>query len=113
MISIIDMSTVGITEIPTSLLKRMMVLLQRNFRGRLYKLFVLHTPLLIKGLWSIAKAFLDRFTIAKINLLRSDFSQIYEYVDKSILEEKFGGGKPNRKDNFWPLLPKNFNESLC
>ena len=48
--------------------------MQRNYRGRLYRLFCVNTHWLVRGLWSIAKNAVDEFTLTKMNLYGGDFA---------------------------------------
>lgn len=48
--------------------------MSRNYRGRMYRLFAVHTAWLVRGLYKIVRPMLDEFTSSKINIYGgSDF----------------------------------------
>jgi len=102
MIVVIDMTDVGTISIPVSSLKTISEMLQNNYRARLYKQYILNTPFLVKGIWAIVKGFLEEFTVAKINILGSDYTPLYEQVDKAQLEKRLGGTHENIEEDFFP-----------
>jgi hypothetical protein len=65
---IIDFTNVGVTQIPKTLLQGMISTMSRNYRGRMYRLFAIHTAWLVRGLYSIVRPMLDEFTSSKINI---------------------------------------------
>ena len=101
--SIIDMKDVGITETPNSLLQGMMELLQNNYRARLFRLFLINTPFLISGAWAVVTQFLEKFTTAKIKVIRKEFhEELHSYIPLQQLENKFGGLQNDLIENFFP-----------
>lgn len=102
MVVVIDMTDVGTISIPMTALKTISQMLQNNYRARLYKQYILNTPFLVKATWAIAKCFLEDFTVAKINILGSDYNALYEQVDKSQLEKRLGGSCDNIEEDFFP-----------
>ena len=100
---ILDWKDVGVTQIPTSKLKPMVSLLQKNFRGRLFKLFGINVPFLLRAIWQLVKSMCDKFTQKKMLMYGSGYEKdLLEYVNSSWLEEKFGGKLENKEDNFYP-----------
>eukprot|EP00831_Metopus_contortus_P023927 TRINITY_DN20992_c0_g2_i1.p2 TRINITY_DN20992_c0_g2~~TRINITY_DN20992_c0_g2_i1.p2 ORF type:complete len:144 (+),score=25.40 TRINITY_DN20992_c0_g2_i1:7-438(+) len=88
-------------------MKTISQMLQNNYRARLYKQYVLNTPFLIKGIWTVVKGFLEDFTVAKVNVLGGDFSEMYTLIDKSQLEKKHGGDCEDiTEDYFPPQIPQ-------
>ena len=69
---IIDLNNVGLTQIPKSLLQSMISSMQRNYRGRMFRLYAVNVHWLVRGLWTIAKNMVDEFTLTKMNMLGSD-----------------------------------------
>jgi hypothetical protein len=77
--------------------------MQRNFRGRMFRMFIVNANWLVRGLWSIAKTVVDEFTLTKMNLHSDDFKpNVLKFVDPSSLETKYGGTIPDKETNFFP-----------
>jgi len=102
MIVVVNMTGVSTISIPVTALKTIGQMLQNNYRARLYQQFVLNTPFIVKGIWAIAKGFLEEFTVAKFHILGGDFTELYAQVDKSQLEKKLGGECEDIEDDFFP-----------
>eukprot|EP00826_Nyctotherus_ovalis_P021389 TRINITY_DN1689_c0_g1_i16.p1 TRINITY_DN1689_c0_g1~~TRINITY_DN1689_c0_g1_i16.p1 ORF type:complete len:217 (-),score=70.32 TRINITY_DN1689_c0_g1_i16:122-772(-) len=102
LVVVVDLTDVGTISIPVSALKTIGQMLQNNYRARLYKQYLLNTPFLVKGVWAIAKGFLEDFTVAKFNILGSDYSLLYDQVDKGQLEKKLGGTCDDIEEDFFP-----------
>ncbi len=60
--------------------------MQNNYRGRLFKLFVVHTPMMLRALWKIAKGWMDPFTQEKIKV-RAGKSKFKDDLDKWVVPE--------------------------
>ena len=100
---ILDWTDVGLTEIPTKKLKTMVSQLQRNFKGRLYKLFAINVSIVLRTVWFMVKAMTDKFTQKKMILHGSDFEKdLINHIDKSNLEKKFGGELDNKDSDYYP-----------
>jgi len=57
------------------------------FRARLSKVFLLNTPLLFYAIWRMVKYFVPARTVAKINILRSDFMDtLLEHIDAEMID---------------------------
>jgi hypothetical protein len=102
LVVVVDMTGISSLWIPVSSLKTIGQMLQNNYRARLYKQYILNTPFLVKGLWTVVKGFLEDFTVAKINMLGSDYSELHKQVDKSQLEKKMGGLCEDITSDFFP-----------
>ncbi len=102
MVVVVDMTGVSTLGIPVTALKTIGQMLQNNYRARLYKQYVLNTPFLVKGVWAVAKGFLEEFTVAKFNILGSDYTELYKQIDKSQLENKMGGLCNDIAEDFFP-----------
>ena len=85
---ILDWTDVGLTEIPTKKLKTMVSQLQRNFKGRLYKLFAINVSIVLRTVWFMVKSMTDKFTQKKMILHGSDFEKdLINHIDKNNLEK--------------------------
>ena len=51
---IFDLNDVGITEIPKEQLQGIVSNMTSNYRGRLYKMFVVNANMFVRGLWYLA-----------------------------------------------------------
>lgn len=77
--------------------------MQKNYRGRLFRLFAINVHWLVRGLWKIAKNLLDEFTLSKIHIHGNDFAEhLLQVIDENNLEQKFGGKLPNKETDFFP-----------
>lgn len=93
--------------------KKLMGILQSNWRCRLYINYVLNMSSLVRGLWKIVKAFLDEATVQKIQFLESSTKKnIFTYINEEQVEQKFGGKAPNvipGMNNLFPPIFPNEN----
>ena len=93
----------GLTQIPKNLLQGIIKAMGQNYRGRMYKTFIVHMAWLVRGLWKVARQLLDEFTTSKINIYGSDFeADILKVVDEANLEIKYGGKLPNKEGDYFP-----------
>lgn len=60
---IYDLAGMGVTEIPTGVLKAILQKLSLNYGGRLYRLWIVNAPMTISFSWKIVSAFLDNVTV--------------------------------------------------
>ena len=75
-----------------------------NYGGRLYKMFTLNAPGTIYFTWKIVSAFLDPVTVEKIKIAKTNTEKsIFDNIDPSQVEQKFGGKQPNR-NQFWYFI---------
>lgn len=65
---IVDLSNVGLTQIPKTLLQGMISAMSKNYRGRMFKLFCVQTAWLVRGLWKVVQSLIDEFTASKISI---------------------------------------------
>ena len=102
-ITIIDFKNVGVTEVPTKLIKAMTKPMQDYFKGRLYTMWIVNAKWAMKIVWQIAKQVVDPLTLLKFKVEGEKFHEkLHEMVDPSCLEVKFGGTIPDKHDNFFP-----------
>ena len=102
---LLDCDDVGVTEIPKAKLKAMVGVIQSNYRGRLFRLFAINVPIMLRAAWKLFKGWVDPFTAAKMHCrggLKKYKDDLLEYVDRSNLEEKYGGELPNKTSGFYP-----------
>ena len=101
---IVDLSNVGLTQVPKTLLQGMISAMAKNYRGRMFKLFCVQVAWLVRGLWKIVQQLIDEFTASKISIYGgSDFQEpMKQIIDEKNLEQKFGGKLPNKVKDFFP-----------
>lgn len=98
---IYDLGGMGITDIPISAIKGTTQKMSQNYGGRLYKMFVVNAPGTIYFTWKMVSAFLDPVTVDKIKISKTNYEKsMYDCMEPSQFEEKYGGKQPNRKE-YW------------
>ena len=60
-ILIADFKDVGVTQIPVSSLKDVMVNLMQMFTGRMFRGICVNVPMLVKALWEIGGGWFDEY----------------------------------------------------
>jgi len=58
---IIDLKDVYLSQVPLMQLQGMIVGLQKNFRGRMFRLIVVNSPLVLKAAWAVVYNWMDDF----------------------------------------------------
>jgi len=67
----------GLSDIPTTLLKNVLQKISLNYGGRLCKLWIVNAPSSVSVFWKILSAFLDDVTVNKVKIVKKN-------TDKSI-----------------------------
>lgn len=81
---IYDLAGMGITEIPTGILKSIIQKLSAHYGGRLYKLWVVNAPMTVSISWKIVSTFMDAVTVNKIKISKSKSDKdIFNLCDPS------------------------------
>lgn len=108
---IIDCKDVYISQVPITSLQGFIVSLQKNFRGRMFRLTAVNSPLLLKAGWAMVYSWLDEFVQQKLIICGSKSlkKNLLEYIDENELEKKFGGNKPDITNRFFPPLPPTYS----
>jgi hypothetical protein len=100
---ILDLKGVGVTEMPKKKLQTMVGTLQTNFRGRLFRLYAVNMPLMLRVLWNFVKKMLDKFTLQKMSIHGSGFeAEILKTIPAHNLEKRYGGELDNKESDFYP-----------
>lgn len=98
---IYDLGGMGISDIPMSAIKSTTQKMSQNYGGRLYKMFVVNAPGTIYFSWKAVSVFMDPVTVEKINISKKPTDKhMFDNIDPSQVEEKYGGKQPNRKE-YW------------
>lgn len=97
-----DLGSVSVLKIPFNMVKELGSMLEKNFRTRLFRLYLVNAPWAMKMLFEIFNAF-DKNIQKKINVSNKNYAEpMFQHIDKSQLEVKFGGTKPNITGEFFP-----------
>jgi len=108
---ICDVDEISVVFLPGDL-KKIIEILQCNYRARLYVMYIVNISIWVKALWKVIKGMLDPNTEKKIRMIGSDNSQMFEFINKSQVEKRFGGTASNVEDAFFPHVnpdPNVFN----
>jgi len=100
-----NLNSMGLTSLPLTTLKKVMDYFQNNYRGRLYKMYVLNTPFSLNMIWSMVKTFMEETTVNKIHFHKTNTcEEMWTHINKDQVEKRFGGNAPDTKDKFWPPM---------
>lgn len=99
---ITDLCNTPVSKIKLTGLKKIIKVLQDNYRCRMIVNYVINTPSSISFFWKLAKHIIDPLTVQKIKIQKSPVPEgIFELFAKNQIEEKYGGTAPNL-EAFWP-----------
>jgi hypothetical protein len=97
-----DLGGVSVFKIPFSILKELGSMLEKNYRTRLFRLYLVNAPWTMKLLFDMFKSF-DKNIQKKIYVNSKNVAdQIFQHAHPEQLEVKFGGTKPNIFGEFFP-----------
>lgn len=101
-VSICDINQISLTSIPSEL-KRILGILQDNYRCRLYVMWIVNVSGWVKLLWRVIKGLIDNCTERKIKFLKNEnLSEIFDLVDRSQVEKRYGGESETITEHFFP-----------
>jgi hypothetical protein len=98
-------------------MKKIMGILQANYRCRLYVNYLLGMGSFLRGIWTMIKGMLDETTVRKIRILDDkDTADIFSFINEEQVEKRFGGKArdvvPQLHNCFPPIMPStNFLKS--
>ncbi|CAG9310850.1 unnamed protein product [Blepharisma stoltei] len=100
---IMDLADVSATQLPIMLLKNMLKKLSINFMCRLEKSFIINLPSALNTVYKMLKPFIDEDTKKKIVIQKDGWEPLLrEDISEEVLEEKYGGARPNITSGFFP-----------
>lgn len=83
-------------------MRKIVGILQNNFRGRLGCCYIVNAPKSFAFLWRMCKPFVDSVTVEKIDITRSPHSEkMMAHFNPEQVEERYGGSAKNLSQ-FWP-----------
>jgi hypothetical protein len=105
---ICDMKDIAITSIPDEL-KKLLMMLQNNYRCRLFVMYIINMGGWISFGWSIIKKFVTPSTERKIKILKpNNLNELFFYINPTQIEKKFGGMAEDIKSFYFPpIFPSN------
>lgn len=78
-----------------SIMKKTMQIDQTFFPERMFRSILINAPFIFSAVWAIVKTFLDKDTVAKLRIVRSDyFKYLEEVIDPSEIPSDYGGKAP-------------------
>lgn len=111
-IFITDLKGMGISSIPFDPIKKLLGFLQHNYRGRLYRMYIVNAPSSVYVPWQMAKKFLQEATVKKIQFYKQQVPEpLFEHANRDQVEKKYGGNAPDLK-LYWPLEVPSSNYFL-
>jgi len=104
-----DLNNMGLLSLPMDTMKKVMKYFQNNYRGRLFKMYILNAPTSIAMGWSLIKGLLEDTTVKKIQFEKSNTTDdMWKHINKDQVEIKYGGNARDSKEKFWPpIFPSN------
>lgn len=105
---ITDLGKLSLLFIPNDM-KRLMRVLQSNYRCRLYVNFIFGMSTFLRYIWNIIKSMLDESSAKKIRFMNDENRhELFAFINEEQIEEKFGGKAKNiTSDYFPPYFPSN------
>mmetsp|Transcript_26944 Transcript_26944/g.23787 ORF Transcript_26944/g.23787 Transcript_26944/m.23787 type:complete len:82 (+) Transcript_26944:245-490(+) len=77
--------------------------MQKNYPGRLFKLFAINVGFMLRTVWALLSSFVDSFTANKIKIYSDDYlKDLFTLIECDKLETKFWGSLENKESNFFP-----------
>lgn len=74
-----------------------------TYRSRLFAAYIVNSPGMITMFWNGVKGMLSENTVKKINFHGKNVPEpLFNHCGKDVIEEKFGGNRPNLTEGFWP-----------
>ena len=101
-IAVNDMNKKGLGSLSVSNIKKILNMLQANYRCRLGMGYIINPPKSFSFIWSVAKPFMDASVIAKTRVSKgSTPHEMLQICSPHQVEEKYGGRAPNLTE-YWP-----------
>lgn len=108
-ILISDVNDVSMLFLPNDL-KKLIAILQSNYRCRLYANYIVGMGTGLQFVWKCIQPFLDETTVNKVKIIKqSNLSELFAYINPSQLEVRYGGKAKNKANKgsiyFPPTMP--------
>ncbi len=96
-ISVMDVENVGVRDLigdTLDFLSQSSKIIQGHYVERCHKIFIVNTPFFFNAVWRAISPLVHENTRRKIRILGSDYNELMNCIDTSILPEKYGGKGP-------------------
>jgi len=105
---LLDLKEVTVATVPVGKIKTFASSVLENYRGNLFRLVIVNTSWLVRGMFNFVYPVFDGYTRQKIIMSGDCDSKDYlkevvaKYFDVNKLEKKYGGKMPNIVGNYFP-----------
>jgi hypothetical protein len=105
-VTITDMGKMGLTDLPMGQLKRIIEVLQDNYKCRLGFNVIVNAPTSVNIIWAIVKKFMDKDVVEKMSITGKPTDPLlFRHFSPSQIEEKYGGSAANLTLYWPPVFP--------
>jgi hypothetical protein len=102
-VCIANINSLGVTQLPLKVGNKVVSFMQSNYRGRLFKMFIVNAPFAVSMAYNAMKGILEEATRDKIKLTSGNkLEDIEKIANLSQIEKKFNGTLPDLT-RFWPV----------
>lgn len=99
-----DLAHFALRKLPLSDLKKLIKVLQDNYKCRMIVNYVVNAPSSVSWIWTMIKGLINEHTVKKIKIQKDSKPKgLFDLFAVGQIEEKYGGDLPNRTQ-FWPLV---------
>jgi len=101
---ICDLKDVSVMSLPSDF-KKILGILQNNYRCRLFRMFIVNVGSFFNMMWGVIKKIIDANTEKKIKILKAGNSyEIFEIINPTQIEKKYCGQADNINNYFFPPI---------
>ena len=98
---LVNLTDVNLTTLPKEFGDFMNVLTS-NYRGRLFRLYLLNMSFMLRMLWKLVTAFLNKTHLSKVRILGEDKDELWLNISDDQIERKLGGRANDVLNYFFP-----------
>lgn len=105
---LLDLKEVTIATVPINRIKTFASTLLENYRGNLFRLVIVNSTWLVRGMFNFVYPVFDGYTRQKILISGDGDSKefqrdiVSQFFDINKMEKKYGGKLPDLEKNFFP-----------
>ena len=104
---LVDCEDASLFSLPSEF-KKILLILQNNYKCRLYKLYIMSIPFILKAIWVLVKQVLDSVVQKKIQMVDPGSKELFAIINRSQVEKRFGGLAENLTNHYFPhTVPSN------
>mgnify|MGYP006056427543 CR=1 FL=1 len=109
---IIDMADTSILSLPLTIIKELGIMMEKNYRTKMYRIYIVNAPLMMSALMGVMKYFDSNIQQKIFTSRQTSCKEIFEHVNPSQLEKNFGGLKENLSEPFWPIQYSVYDDDV-